>query len=96
MDINGSEGGLYSSSNILILSRKPSYLIKELVSNKHLWNQVSVVKKDNKQFLMDKLGFLKHIFSAKNLPLPPKSFMLIDHNIILWENPEERKSRRNT
>lgn len=71
MDINGWEGALYSSSNILILSRKPSYLIKELVSNKHLWNQVSVVNKDNKRFLMDKLGFLKHFFS-KNTPTSSK------------------------
>lgn len=78
MNINNWEGPLYSSSNILILNRKPSYLIKELVSNKHLWNQVSVVKKDNKQVLMDKLVFFKHIFSAKN----PSRFL---QNHLCWQ-----------
>lgn len=43
---------------------------------------------------MDKLIFFKHIISAKNLPLPPKSFLLIDHANILWENPGEKEKQK--
>lgn len=61
MNTSDWAGPLYRFYSILILSSKASYLIKELVSHNHLWNQVSAVEKDEKQFLMDKLAFFSKV-----------------------------------